>query len=62
MEKFDNRKLRGKITEKFGTLSKFAKAMEMSRQLLHLRLKTGSWRQVEIIKALEILEINNVVQ
>lgn len=56
---YDYSKLLGKITEIFGTQSKFSKAMGMSERTISLKLngKIG-WKQAEIAKACEILHID----
>lgn len=59
---FDYSKLRGKIVEKFGSQSKFAKAMGWSERTMSLKM-TGkrSWKQPEICKALLILGLSDDV-
>ena len=55
---FDYSKLAGRIKEKFGTQSKFALAMGLSERSLSLKINNGvSWKQTEILKASELLEI-----
>lgn len=56
--KFDYRKLRGLIIEKYGTCASFARAMILSSGALSARLKnlTG-WKDVEIYRACELLGI-----
>jgi len=54
----DFSKLRGRITEKFGTESKFAKAMGMSPRTLSMKLNgLREFKPSEIILALEKLEL-----
>lgn len=62
MEQFDYRKLRGKITEVFGTISNFAEAMGVSRQAIYNKLNNGAWNQTDIVKALKLLNISNAVE
>lgn len=51
-------KLKGRIIEKFGTQGNFAKAMKMSERTLSLKLDNQvDWKQSEIVKACELLEI-----
>ena len=51
-------KLKGRIIEKFGTQRNFAKAMGMSERTLSLKLDNQvDWKQSEIVKACELLEI-----
>jgi len=56
---FDYSALDGKITEYFKTRTKFAKALGLSERSLSLKLnnKVG-WKQKEIIKAAELLNID----
>jgi len=51
--------LRGKIIERFGTLSRFAAAMRMNPASLSWRL-TGraEWKRDEIVKAVHLLGIH----
>lgn len=51
--------LRGKIIERFGTLSRFAAAMRMNQASLSWRL-TGraEWKRCEIVKAIRLLGIH----
>ena len=52
------KKLKLKIKEVFDTQEEFAKAMNMSRTALNLRLNEGvEWRMSEIVKACELLGI-----
>jgi hypothetical protein len=56
---FDYSKLRGKIKEMFGTESKFADELGISKSMLSLRLNNIScWSQDEIEKASQLLEID----
>lgn len=51
-------KLKGRIIEKFGTQGSFAKAMGTSERTLSLKLDNQvDWKQSEIVKACELLEI-----
>ena len=51
-------KLLGRIAEKIGTQSAFANRMELSERTISLKLngKVG-WKQSEIAKACEVLDI-----
>lgn len=53
---FDYSKLRGRIVEKFGSQSKFARKMEWSERTLCLKM-TGkvAWKQTDILKAINLL-------
>jgi hypothetical protein len=55
---YDYRKLLGKVTEKFGKQYVFAKAIGWSERTCSKKL-TGQieWRQSEILKACELLDI-----
>ena len=55
---FDYSKLKGRIVEKFDTQQAFSKAIGLSEKSVSDKL-TGkkSWKQKEIMKAIEILEI-----
>ena len=56
---FNYSKLAGRIKEKFGTQSNFAKAMELSERSLSLKMNNRkAWKQTEILKASELLEID----
>lgn len=58
--KYDYSKLRGRIIEKFKTLTNFAKAMGMSLPAVTQRLKNLTYfKQDEIDKACVILNIEN---
>lgn len=55
----DYSKLLGRITEKFGTQAEFANAMGISERSISLKLNNKvSWKDNEISKAVEILEVN----
>ena len=55
---YNYNKLNGKITEVFGTQIKFAEAMGLSERTISLKLNNlVSWKQTEITKAIDILEI-----
>ena len=55
---YDYSKLRGKIVQKFGTQKNFAMAMGWSERTLSLKLNGFVfWKQHEISKALELLNI-----
>lgn len=58
---YDYSKLLGRITEKVGTQGKFADKMGLSERSISLKLngKIG-WKQCEIIKACEVLEIRDI--
>lgn len=53
-------KLLGRIVEKVGTQSNFAEKMELSERSISLKLngKVG-WKQCEIAKACQVLEISD---
>lgn len=56
---FNYRKLKGRIVEICGTQSAFAKRMDKSERTISLKMKGKvPWTQDEIIKALEILELD----
>lgn len=56
--KFDYRKLRGRIVEKFGTVGNFASALGVTPETMSLRFSgKRSWKQSDIIKAMELLDI-----
>ena len=56
---FDYSKLSGKIKEKFDTQGNFSAAMLMSERTLSLKLNNKMpWRQHEILKACELLDIS----
>jgi len=53
---FNYSKLKGRIIEKFGNQSEFAKAMNCSERTMSLKLNNKiPWRQTEICRALELL-------
>ena len=55
---YNYNKLNGKIAEVFGTQIKFAEAMGLSERTISLKLNNlVSWKQTEITKAIDILEI-----
>ncbi|OFO55632.1 DUF739 family protein [Nosocomiicoccus sp. HMSC059G07] len=54
----DYSKLNGAIIEKFGTQYNFAKAMNLSERSISLKLNGKvTWKDTEIIKAKELLDI-----
>lgn len=54
----DYRKLKGRIIEKYGSQTAFAKAIGLSERSLSLKLNNiRDWKQPEIIKAMELLTI-----
>ena len=56
---FDYRRLRGKITEVFGTQKAFARELGISRTSLSMRLNnTADFSQTEIKKSLALLNID----
>lgn len=56
---FDYSKLRGRIVEKFGSQSDFAKAFGCSDRTLSLKMNGKiSWKQSEIIKAMSLLGLS----
>ena len=56
---FDYSKLRGRIVEKFGTMSVFAKAMGWSLRTMSLKMTNARfWKQSDIEKAINLLEID----
>ena len=58
--KFDYSKLSGKIKEVFDTQHNFSKAMKLSERSLSLKLSgKRTWKQPEIVKACELLSIND---
>ena len=55
---YDYSKLKGKIREVYGTDAAFAKAMDMGRASLSLKLNNKSeWAQDEMEKAMALLNI-----
>ena len=56
---FNYQKLLGRITEKLGSQSEFARRMELSERTISLKLKGQvPFKQTEIIKASDVLEID----
>lgn len=56
---YNYNKLLGRIVEKFGTQSRFADAMELSERTVSLKLNGRiGWKQTEIAKACEVLDID----
>lgn len=56
---FNYQKLLGRITEKLGSQSEFARRMELSERTISLKLKGKvPFKQTEIIKASDVLEID----
>ena len=54
-------KLLGRIVEKVGTQSNFSALMELSERTISLKLNGKvSWKQSEIAKACEVLDIPSV--
>ena len=57
---FDFSKLLGKITEKYGTQYNFARAMGLSEHSLSVKLNNKvPWKTTEIVKAMELLNIDS---
>lgn len=54
---YDSSKLRGRIIERFGTIADFAKDIDMSRASVSTKLAKGGWKQEEILKACDSLDI-----
>lgn len=55
---YDYSKLIGKIAEKCGTKSNFAKQMGLSERTVSLKLNNKiSWKQTEMAKAVKVLEL-----
>lgn len=55
---FDYSKLLGRITEVCGSQKEFAKRMDLSMTTINLKMNNKvSWRQTEIVKAIEILHL-----
>ena len=55
---YDYSKLEGRIVEKCGTRKKFGEKLNVSERTLSLKLNNKlSWKQSEINKAIDILEI-----
>lgn len=56
---YDYSTLYGKIVEKFGTQYNFAVAMNLSERTISLKLNNKvSWKDDEIVKACNLLDIN----
>ena len=56
---FDYSKLRGRIVEKYGRQSDFAKAFGCSERTLSLKMNGKiSWKQSEMLKALSLLGLS----
>lgn len=57
---FNYSKLLGRIKEKVGTQSTFAELMGLSEKTLSMKLNNkNSWKQPEILKACELLDISS---
>lgn len=57
---FNYQKLRGRITEKMGSQTEFARRMELSERTISLKLNGKvPFKQNEIVKASNLLEIDN---
>ena len=56
---FNYSKLRGRIIEKYGSQTDFAKAFGCSDRTLSLKM-TGKrpWKQIEILKAIKLLDLS----
>lgn len=55
---YNYNKLKGKITEKFGTQKEFAKAMEITENSISRKLQNQSeWTQAEMDKSMMLLDI-----
>ena len=55
---FDYSKLKGRITEKYGTNARFAKEMGWSERTMSLKMNGKvSWKQDEICKATNLLDL-----
>lgn len=53
-------KLRGRIIEKYGTMQKFAMCMGWSERTMSLKMNNKRfWKQPEITKASELLDISS---
>lgn len=58
---YDYSKLRGRIIEKFGTSTAFAKAFPMSERTLSLKMNCKrNWSQKQIERACEMLSIERL--
>lgn len=57
---FDYSKLRGKIIEKYGSQSNFAKKMKLSERTISLKMSGKvEWKQSEICNAVTLLELKD---
>ena len=57
---FDYSKLKGRIIEKYGSQGAFSIVMEWSERTLSLKLNGKvAWKQTEICKAINLLELTN---
>lgn len=57
---FDYSKLSGRIREKYGTQSNFARALDMSERSLSLKLSgKRAWTQSEMDRAISCLGLND---
>lgn len=57
--RFNYAKLKGRIKEKYGTQEDFAKAMGLTPTTFSFKINgKAKWKQDEIIKAVELLEIS----
>lgn len=55
---YDYSKLSGKIKEVFGTQEAFAKAMDMGKTTVSLKMNNHTeWTQAEMTKAMDLLRI-----
>lgn len=56
---FNYSKLRGRIIEKYGSQSDFAKAFGCSDRTLSLKMNgKRTWKQTEILSAIKLLELS----
>lgn len=56
---FDNRRLRGRIVEKFGSQTAFAKAMGLSERSISLKINGNrDFSSAEIAKMVKLLKID----
>ena len=56
---FNYSKLRGRIIEKYGSQSDFAKAFGCSDRTLSLKMNSKRpWKQTEILSAIKLLELS----
>lgn len=59
MVTFDYSKLRGRITEKYGSQGLFAQALGCSERTISLKMNNlRAWTQRDIVKASELLDIH----